>query len=120
MKMVCHREGILAACQLASAAVAAKEVKPVLRNLKAVVDNDRCMLMATDLEMGIRLEVRGVKVEEPGEAILPGARMIAILRESTDEELHLEADADRCLVKSQFNEFEMPSEDPANFPDVPA
>jgi DNA polymerase-3 subunit beta len=76
--------------------------------------------MATDLELGIRLEVRGVKVDEPGEAILPAARTLAILRESTDEELQLEADADRCLVRGQYNEFEMPSEDPANFPDVPA
>ncbi|HEV3262234.1 MAG TPA: DNA polymerase III subunit beta [Gemmataceae bacterium] len=120
MKATYHREGLLAACQLASAAVAARDVKPILRNLKVITEADRSTLMATDLELGIRLEVRGVKVEEPGEAILPGARMIAILRESTDDELHLEADADRCLVKSQFNEFEMPSEDPANFPDVPA
>jgi DNA polymerase-3 subunit beta len=82
MKMVCHREGILAACQLASVAVAAKDVKPVLRNLKAVVDKDRCTLMATDLEIGIRLEVRGIKVEESGEALLQTARTIAILRRS--------------------------------------
>src|SRR5438270_8039402 len=120
MKATYHREGLLAACQLASAAVAARDVKPILRNLKVITEADRSTLMATDLELGIRLEVRGVKVEEPGEAILPGSRMLAILRESTDEELHLEADADRCLVKGQFNEFEMPSEDPANFPDVPA
>jgi DNA polymerase-3 subunit beta len=75
--------------------------------------------MATDLELGIRLDVRGVKVEESGEAILPAARTLAILRESTDDELDLDADNDRCRIRGQFNEFEMPSEDPANFPDVP-
>src|SRR5476651_805149 len=89
MKIVCHREGLLAACQLASAAVAARDVKPVLRNIKAIVDNDRCTLMATDLEIGIRLEVRGIKVEEPGEALLPTSRLIAILRETTDEEIKI-------------------------------
>ena len=120
MKATYHREGFLAAVQLASAAVASRDVKPILRNLKVITEQDRSTLMATDLELGIRLEVRGVKVEEPGEAILPGARTLAILRESTDEELSLEADADRCLVRGQLNEFEMPSEDPGNFPDVPA
>ena len=45
-------------------------------NLKAIVEDDRCTLMATDLELGIRLDVRGLKVEEPGEAILPAARLI--------------------------------------------
>jgi len=120
MKMVCHREGILAACQLASAAVAAKEVKPVLRNLKAVVDNDRCTLMATDLELGIRLEVRGVKVEEPGEALLQTSRIIAILRECNDDELTIEAGMDACLIQGSSTEFEMPGEDPSAFPDFPA
>ena len=74
MKTICHREGLLSACQLASAAVAARDVKPVLKNLKALVAEDRCTLMATDLELGIRLEVRGIRVEEPGEALLPTAR----------------------------------------------
>jgi DNA polymerase-3 subunit beta len=120
MKAQFNREGFLSAVQLASAAVAPRDVKPILRNLKMITEADRCTLMATDLELGIRLEVRGVKVEKPGEAILPAARTLAILRESTDEELNLEADQDRCLVRGQFNEFEMPSEDPANFPDVPS
>jgi DNA polymerase-3 subunit beta len=117
--MVCHREGLLSACQLASVAVSTRDVKPILKNLKAVVEKDRCTLMATDLELGVRLEVRGVNVEEPGEAILPAARLTAILRESADEELHLEASPDACLVRGKQTEFEMPSEDPGEFPDVP-
>jgi DNA polymerase-3 subunit beta len=118
--MVCHREGLLSACQLASVAAATRDVKPILKNLKAIVEADRCTLMATDLELGIRLEVRGVKVEEPGEAILPGGRLTAILRESADEELSLEAGADSCVIRGQSNEFEMPGEDPAEFPDISA
>src|ERR1700730_9576305 len=120
MKATYHREGLLSAFKLAGAAIAARDVEPILRNLKIITEADRCTLMATDLELGIRLEVRGVKVEEPGEAILPAARTQAILRESTDEELQLEANPDRCLIRGQFNEFEMPSEEPSNFPDVPS
>ncbi len=120
MKVVCHREGLLAACQLASAAIAARDIKPVLRNLKAVVENERCTLMATDLELGIRLEVRGIKVEDPGEALLPTSRVVSILRESTDEELTVEANIESCVIKGERNEFEMPGEDPAAFPDIPS
>jgi len=120
MKASYHREGLLGAFQLASAAIAARDVKPILRNLKVITEPDRCTLMATDLELGIRLEVRGVSVAEPGEAILPGARTLSILRESTDDELSLEADANRVLVRGGQNEFEMPTEDPDHFPDVPA
>src|SRR5438876_12035599 len=120
MKAVCQREALFSACQLASVAVAARDVKPILKNLKAIVEPDRCTLMATDLELGIRLEVRSVKVEEAGNAIIPGARIIAILREATDDEMVIEANVDACIVRGQFNEFEMPSEDAANFPDIPA
>src|SRR3954463_12484391 len=120
MKVVFHREGLLSACQLASAAVAARDVKPVLKNLKAVVSDDRATLMATDLELGIRLEVRGIKVEEPGDALLPASRLISILRESTDEELTIEAGMDATFIRGSTTEFEMPGEDPAAFPDIPA
>src|SRR5262245_63202005 len=119
MKIISHREGLLSACQLASAAVAARDVKPVLKNLKALVEDDRCTLMATDLELGIRLEVRGIKVEDTGEALLPTSRLISILRESTDEELVIEAGPDACTIRGTSAEFEMPGEDPSAFPDIP-
>jgi DNA polymerase-3 subunit beta len=120
MKVRCHREGLLSAFQLAGSVVPSRDLKPVLRNLKTIAEPDRCTLLATDLELGIRLEVRGITVEEPGEALLPAGKVLAILRESTDDELAIEADAQTCLVRGQFNEFEMGGEDPADFPDVPA
>ena len=122
MKALCPRDSLLSAFQLASTAISTtrEPVKPILRNFKAIADNGRFTLMATDLELGIRLEVRGLKVEEPGEAILPAARLLAILREAQDEELSIEADASSCVVRGQSLEFEMPSEDPANFPDIPS
>jgi DNA polymerase-3 subunit beta len=75
--------------------------------------------MATDLELGIRLEVRGLEVEEPGEAILPCARLLAILREAQSDQVTLTADMSGCTVSGPGMEFEMPGEDPAHFPDLP-
>ena len=119
MRARCRREGLLSACQLASAALPAREVKPILRNLKAVAADGRCTLMATDLEVGIRLDVQGLTIEEPGEAILPAARLIAILREARTRSLTIEADQTACIVRGPTLEFEMPGEDPAQFPEWP-
>jgi DNA polymerase-3 subunit beta len=119
MKLYCEREALLGDCQLASAAVASRDIKPILKNLKAVAEGDKCTLMATDLELGIRLEVRSPQVQEPGEAILPAAKLTSILRESTDTHLTIEADGQHCVVTGEHNEFEMPGEDPADFPDIP-
>jgi DNA polymerase III subunit beta len=120
MKLYCERESLLSDTQLALAAVATRDIKPILKNLKAIAAGDKCTLMATDLEMGIRLELRSPKVQEPGAAILPAARFSSILREATDEHLTVEADGQRCVVTGAQNEFEMPGEDPEEFPDVPS
>lgn len=119
MKVQCHREGLLAAVQLAAAAVPARDLKPVLANLKMIVEDERCILLATDLEQGLRIELRGIESKKAGQALLPAGRLQAILREATDEEIGIEADSQTCLVKGSVNEFEMGGEDPAEFPDVP-
>jgi DNA polymerase-3 subunit beta len=120
MKATCHREGLLSACQLVSAALPAREVKPILRNIKAVAEADKCTLIATDMELAIRREVRGLEVHEPGEAILPAAQLVAILREAQDEKLVIEVDANNGVIRGEHFEENMPSEDPANFPVMPA
>jgi DNA polymerase-3 subunit beta len=120
MKAVFDREGLLAAFQVVSSVVPARSPKVILQNVKLSVGKEHAVLIATDLEVvGIRLDVRGVKVEEAGEGLLPTARLMSILRENTDEELRLEADANSCLVKGQYSEFELPGEDPQQYPDVP-
>jgi DNA polymerase-3 subunit beta len=122
MKALCYREGLLSACQLAKVAIPTRDVKPILKNLKAIAGDGRCTLMATDLEVGIRLDVQGLTIQEPGEAILPAAKLEQILREARDPELYVEADASTCKVQGTASplEFEMPSEDPSYFPDFPS
>ena len=119
MKIICHREGLLSACQLVSVAVAARNVNPVLQNFKVMAEGDRCTLMATDTEVGIRMEVRSVNVEEPGEALVPASRVLSILREATDDELTIDASSDACTLVGRHMEYEMPGEDPTIFPDFP-
>src|SRR5262245_26454944 len=113
MKAICPREGLLSACQLARAPGAAREIRPLRRNFKAVTARKLFSLMATGLGLGVRLEMRSMRVEQPGEAMLPAAKLLSILRESTDDELSLEADESRVLVRGRVNKFEMPSENPA-------
>jgi len=119
MKLQCQRTELLAAVQLAAAAVPTRDHKPVLRNLKVAVNLERCSLLATDLELGFRLEVGGLIVEEPGEVLLPAKRVLDILRETSDESLSIEATDQACFVRGLNTEFEMSGEDPACFPEVP-
>jgi DNA polymerase-3 subunit beta len=120
MKATFDREGLLAAFQIVSSVAPARSPKAILQNVKLVVGKDRAEVMATDLEVvGVRMEIRGVQVEQPGEALLPTARLTSILREVTDQEISIEAGKEASLLRGAQSEFELPGDDPAQYPEVP-
>jgi DNA polymerase-3 subunit beta len=122
MKATCERDKLLHAFQMATsvAAPARSSPKPILKNAKLDIGKERTTLLATDLEVGIRIEVAGFEVEAPGAVLLPIDRFGSILRESSDEKLLLEIDGARTLVRGERSEFHLPTENPDEFPDVAA
>src|SRR5215218_2030753 len=75
MKALCNREGLLAAFGMVSGVVPSRSPKPILQNVKLIADPEEgSVLMATDLEVGIRHRVMGMKVDQAGAMILPTAR----------------------------------------------
>jgi DNA polymerase-3 subunit beta len=120
MKALCNREGLLAAFGMVSGVVPARSPKPILQNVKLVADpDDGSVMMGTDLEVGIRHRVLGMKVEQPGSVILPTASFGSILRTTLDEELAIETDGDTLTVRGLHAEFQLPGEDPSLYPEVP-
>jgi DNA polymerase III subunit beta len=120
MKAVFDRDALLQAFQLTSSVVPARTPKVILQNIKLTVDKKTAILKATDLEsVGISMEVRGVQVEEPGDLLLPTGRVLSILRESGDQELKIEGNAEGTTIRGQFSEFELPGEDPEQYPTFP-
>jgi DNA polymerase-3 subunit beta len=104
---------------MTSMAVAARNVNPILSNIKAIAQEDALVIMATDLEVGIRYEIRGVKVSREGTAILPPQKLISILRESSDETVSLDANAEASTIRTSTGKFELLGGNPDEYPDVP-
>jgi DNA polymerase-3 subunit beta len=120
MKIECQRDSLLAACQIVQGAVAARTTKPILANIKAVAHDDALTLMATDLDVGVRYELRGIKVSRAGAAILPVAKLVNILRESTDAEVKIDAGKDTTHLTIGRSKYDLPGGDPEEFPEFPA
>jgi DNA polymerase III subunit beta len=118
MIVTCQRDGLLSACQIVGVAVPARTTMPVYQNIKAIAEADKLTLMATDLEVGIRYELRGLNIEDGGEAILPVGRLTSILRETPDAEVRMDSDTRRTRINTSVSEYEMPGEDPASFADI--
>jgi DNA polymerase-3 subunit beta len=118
MKIVVHREKFLAAFQIASALAPTRSPKDVLLNVKIEAEDGRVVLMATDLEAGVRLEVDDVQVEVPGRALLSVQRVGNILRESTDQYLSIETTPNSLDIHGGASEFHLPLSNADEFPSV--
>jgi DNA polymerase-3 subunit beta len=120
MKITCDREKLLAAFQTAAMVAPTRSPKPILQNVKLEVTEQGVVLMATDLEFGVRISVPGVDIAKPGAAVLPVQRFNSILRESSDEKLRIEGTERGYVVKGDRSEFKLPAENPDEFPNVAA
>jgi len=120
MKLVCHRPTLAAALQIVAGVVPSRTPKEVLKNIKLTVDGGKAVLIGTDQEIGIRHELQNVETDSTGEVLLPTQRVISILRELTDDQVTLEATERAVVVKGGHSEFDLSTEDPAEFPNVVA
>lgn len=118
MKITFEREKLLHAFQMAASVAPSRSPKPVLQNVKVDAKQTVTTLMATDLEIGIRIEMAGVEVAAPGIVVLPISRFGSILRESSDEKLMLESDGSKARVKGERSEFQLLTENPDEFPNI--
>ena len=120
MKITFQRDKFLAAFQVAAAVVPSRSPKEILKNVRIEATKAGAVLTSTDLEVGIRIEVEGVETKQPGIALLPTERIGPILRESSDLSMRIESDASGTVVYGDRSEFNLPVEDPAEFPQSPA
>jgi DNA polymerase III subunit beta len=118
MKISCDREKLASAFQIAATVANARSPKEVLQNVKVQATEESVVLMGTDMDTGLRIVVEGVDVQTPGTALLPVARVGLILRESSDDQLHFETGGTSTVIKGMHSEFNLPSSNPDEFPDI--
>ncbi len=120
MKITCERDKISAAFAITSAVAPSRSPKPILQNVKMDIDANGAVMMATDLEVGIRVDLDGVDAEVPGSVVLPVGPFRSILHELSDPTLRIETDGKTILVRGQHSEFNLPAQNPDEFPKVAA
>ena len=78
MKVIAQTAALQEALGVAGSIVISRSPKPVLACVKLVAADNTLTVLATDLEVGARYHVTAVKVEEPGEALVPADRLSGI------------------------------------------
>lgn len=120
MKLRCERDKLAGVFALVSTVASSRTPKAVLANVRLEAAEDQVTLIATDLEIGVRSQLSGVTVETPGTVLLPVKTVGSILRESSDDELTFESDGSKLVIGGAKSHFQIPTQDPSEFPPVPA
>ena len=91
MKIQFTPKDFLRLFKLAASATAARDVKPILQNVKIVADKEvGTILMATDTEIGIRVRLDATVLED-GIALLPVKTLHTILDSTKEKTLTMES-----------------------------
>jgi DNA polymerase-3 subunit beta len=93
--------------------------KPILTDFHLKTDGEALILEATDLDVGARIRLERVEVEEGGEAAVPAARFTSLIREIPDKQVQLESLPGGCgvSVRTDNYSFKVLGEDPSEFPE---
>jgi DNA polymerase-3 subunit beta len=120
MKVTFNREALSNALGLLTSVVPSRTPKPILRCVQITAEDKAVRICATDLEVGINYLISEVQVEKTGEVIVPADRLAAIVRESVDDVLLLEASKGTCEIKGADSHFTIYSPgEPGQYPVVP-
>lgn len=119
MKFVCDRLALLDALSATSALTSTRTPKPILQCVRLTAEKDQLTLTAYDQEVGLRYRVRQVDVTKPGDTLVGGERLFAIVRESADETLSFETAQDVLNVRGADSHFQIVGQNVREFPPVP-
>jgi DNA polymerase III subunit beta len=119
MHVIVNRTALVEVLNAASGVVASRTTKDILKCVRLTTVDGSLLVSATDLEVALRAGIQQVEVKKPGDLLIAADKLSSIVRESVDETLTIEADAQACHIRGQDSHFEIYVQDPKEFPPVP-
>lgn len=119
MRIVANREALYRGFQRLSGVVGSGTQQPLYRHVKMEAAGEQLCLSATDLEVGLALNIDGVEVEEGGAVLLPHARISPVLGATPDETVVLSESDGAVVIEAEDSQFRILGEDPTDFPALP-
>ena len=80
MELTFEKDDLLKAVQILQGVAGSRNTLPILSNILVNAQNEKIEMSATDLEVGIRIQVNGTIVE-PGSITIPARKISEIIRE---------------------------------------
>ncbi|MEO2065536.1 MAG: DNA polymerase III subunit beta [Desulfurobacteriaceae bacterium] len=117
MRIRIKKDKIRDAAKIAASAADKRGAIPILANILLEAEDNLLRLTATNLEIGVSTVVDCI-VEEEGKATVNASKAVRLFSSLTGEELTLEREEGKVVVKSVNSRFSLASLPPEEFPEV--
>ncbi len=118
MKFICTKENLSYALDLVCG-VASKHINlPILSNVLVQVNESKVTLMATNLEIAVRVNLRA-KVENTGEFTIPAKTLLDYVHLLPDEQVEIELQGNEVLVKCGNSSTKIKGSPAEDYPVMP-
>ncbi len=96
-----------------------KDASQITSHILFNSQNDKCIIKATDSEIGLEIVTDNILIEEEGSFTAHGKKLLDIIRILKEDEITLELINDILIIKQKHSKFKLPIFDPNSFPTFP-
>jgi len=103
--------------QILNSVVPSKAIRPALSYIYLTADK-QITVVATDLEIGVEINLEKGSVLKKGETLLPAGRLSAICHELKDGNITIKTSSNEAMITSGQAEFSLPLERTDDYPEI--
>jgi len=118
MKIICKKSELLEVFGIVNSVIPTRSTIPELQNIKLQTQDEKLLLIGTDLEVGIKAEIKA-EIKEKGSSLIPTQRLGTIIRETSDENIRIETTNSIVHLITCDGDYKIVGADPADYPDFP-
>jgi len=96
-----------------------KDASQITSHILFSTQNDKCIIKATDSEIGLQITTNNIDIEIEGSFTANGKKLLDIIRILKDDEIILEILDDILIIKQKHSKFKLPTFDSNLFPKYP-
>ena len=97
-----------------------KDASQITSHILFTSQNDKCIIKATDSEIGLQIITDHILIESEGSFTANGKKLLDIIRILKDDEISIEILDNTLIVKQKHSKFKLPTFDPTAYPNFPA
>ncbi len=119
MELTIQKQSLFDGLQMVQGIIEKRSSMPILSNVLIETDGDGIQLIATDLQVGIRLKCPATIINEGGISIL-ARKFFEIIREFPDEEIYIKLkENNKLFISCQGSQFTISGLPAVDYPPLP-